>query len=480
MAHSSLMQSACQLAALAAWLSSSAAAQTGSFVAGSFLGVAYAAGDVDDDGHGDFFVRFTQGWEVRSGASGQSFPHLTRPANNCISCTYTGLNGDLDADGHDDLVFTDGSGLIQFVSGANGAVLQQYSIPGASPVLRAADHNGDGHDDVMIVVDAPTSGSSGIDVHYVLSGQDGTTIATFPMAYTAMSSGRVQWCGDVDGDGHVDLLRTTVSVGNPFTVVLPGPTHASGTLTFSGVPVAPAGDTNADGRDELIVGTDLVDGTTGAVVWAMQPLFPATDWFTADVDGDGATDALTSTSTSIHQIYSGRTQTAWPGTLPGQVWKLGDIDADGRDELLLSSALTRYELQGTPPASVVRDRGASGTTSASSRPRIRHRLRPRLGDSLLVDLNGAGGPQLAFLAIGLPIDLDLAPFGAPGNRAYVDPLAAPAQFADLTGHARFPLAIPNAPSLVGLPLSLQWAVVDPAANALGIVVSNALDCVVGN
>lgn len=453
-------------------------AQSGSLVAGAFLGQVRAVGDVDDDGCGDYMLSSAQGWEVRSGATGLPFPHLARSAGGCTGCFYLGLFGDLDVDGHDDLLFTDGNGLIEFASGADGTVLLQYSLPGASPIPLAVDHDGDGHDDVMIAQPVATSGSAGVTTYFVFSGRTGAQIASYPMPYSATNSGHVRWCGDVDGDGHVDLLRTTTSYANPYSVVLLGPQFNTGPATYSGTAVLPAGDTNADGRDELLVGTDLVDVVTGSVVWAMFPWFPMEQWFSADVDGDGAVDALVETQLQGGQVYSGRTHAPWPGVLPSAAFGLGDLDGDGRDDIRVGTTL--YELQGAPPASFVRDRGAAGTTSASSRPRIRHRRRPRLGDSLLVDLVGAGGPRLAFLALGGGIDADLAPYGAPGNRAYVDPLAAPALFTDATGHARFTLTVPLAPILVGATLSLQWAVVDPAANAFGIATSNALDCVVGH
>lgn len=473
-----LVRSSWPLAACLALPIPVAMAQSGSLVAGSFLGISYAAGDVDDDGFGDIVVRWSQGYEVRSGATGLPFLHLSRSAPGCLTCVYAGLFGDLDADGCDDLVFRDDNGLVEFLSGANGTALLQLSVPGISPMLQAVDHDGDGHDDVMIAVNVPATGSSGTVVHQVISGRTLNVVAAFPISYSATIGGQVQWCGDVDGDGHVDVLRTTTSFGNPFSQVLLGPQHTLALTTYSGTPVQPAADTNGDGRDELIVGTDLIDPATGAVVWAMSPLFPATHWFGADIDGDGAIDALASTAAQLGVAYSGRTQAAWPGTLPLPLVALGDRDADGRDEF--AAAWTPYALQGAPAASFVRDRGVPGTTSFASRPRIRHRLLPRLGETMLVDLAGAGGSQPAFLVFGGALDVDLASLGAAGNRAYVDPLASTLRLADATGRARFSLAVPNTPALVGLPFSLQWAVFDPAVNALGIATSNALDCRIGN
>lgn len=450
-----------------------ATGQVGQFVAGGTFGSAavQAAGDVDDDGHGDVIVRLAQVWEVRSGATGTAFAFLTRSIAG-VASYYVALRGDLDADGHDDLAFAAGGGVTQFVSGADGSVLFQHAGTIAARGI-AADHDGDGHDDVMVVEGIATGSSTGTAHYHVLSGRNGSTIATSSFAYTATSYGHATWCGDVDGDGHVDMLRTTTSFANPWTVVLLGPGFTTVPAAYGGFVVEPAGDTNGDGRDELLVGPDLVDPTTATVVWPMWPAIPMPYTFSLDVDGDGAVDVLD----GAQHVFSGRLQAAWPA-LPGAAVSAGDGDGDGRDELAIAG--TSYELQGVPATSFVRDRGAAGSTSTGSRPRIRHRLRARLGESMRVDLLGAGGPQLVFLAIGTALDVDLGPFGAADNRAYVDPWAAPSQFADASGFARFVLQVPTQPALVGANLSLQWAVVDPAANALGVVTSNALDCVVGH
>ena len=95
-------------------------------------------------------------------------------------------------------------------------------------------------------------------------------------------------------------------------------------------------------------------------------------------------------------------------------------------------------------------------------------------------LNGGLGGGLAFLTLGAATDVDLAPLGAPGNRSYVQPITGTAAIGDGHGLAAVPLAIPAATAFLGLQLSLQWAVLDPGANALGVATSNALDLVIGS
>ncbi|MBL8752177.1 MAG: VCBS repeat-containing protein, partial [Planctomycetes bacterium] len=332
----------------------SAVAQVGQFVAGGPIGSAFAqpAGDVDDDGQADVVVRLAQTWEVRSGATGTAFAFLTRSIPG-VSSQYAGLCGDLDADGHDDLVFGDGGGVTQFVSGGDGSVLFQYVAPGSFAASTVAvDHDGDGHDDVMVAEVVSASVGAGVRNYHVLSGRNGSTIATHSMPFSATGYGFVQWCGDVDGDGHVDLLRTSVSTANPYTVVLLGPSFVPVLAAYSGTPVAAAADTDGDGRDELLVGPDLVDPTTATVVWSMWPTIPMPYTFAVDVDGDGAVDVLD----GANRVFSGRLQAAWPA-LPWFASSVGDGDGDGRDELAIAG--TSYELQGVPATSFVRDRGAA-------------------------------------------------------------------------------------------------------------------------
>lgn len=73
----------------------------------------------------------------------------------------------------------------------------------------------------------------------------------------------------------------------------------------------------------------------------------------------------------------------------------------------------------------------------------------------------------------------LGSFGMPGCFQEVSADAA-VFLSGLNGQARFELAIPNMPGLVGLHFYNQAVVLDPAANALGAVMSDAAEGVIGH
>src|SRR5688572_409751 len=91
------------------------------------------------------------------------------------------------------------------------------------------------------------------------------------------------------------------------------------------------------------------------------------------------------------------------------------------------------------------------------------------------DVRGAVPSGITFMVFGSRADVDLASRGAPGNRAYVNALTTLALATDARGVARYQLTVPNLAILLGAPMSLQSAVFDLTANALGVVTSNAID-----
>ncbi len=423
------------------------------------------AGDVDDDGFGDLVFEWAGAWTVRSGRLGTTFSRLIRPRLG-VQDSFGGLRADLDADGCDDLFHCMRStGRIEFLSGRDGRVLFAFGSPYVLSVAGAADIDGDGADDVLVFYGDALPDRAHYDL---LSGRGGSLLGTFQVGNSACCNNRMMFVGDVDGDGFADLMTTTYSYAQTFYVVLAGP-DLQRQITGGSGGAQPGHDTNGDGRDELLVLGDYVDAVTNQIVWP-GPFWAA---LPMDLDGDGAMDVFTNGA-----AWSGRTQTAFAGTFPQwPFWGLGDIDGDGRDEAMENGMV--YELVGAPPASIVRDRGGSGATAQGSRPRIRSRLRPRPGGSMRVDLQGGPAGQFAFLALGTAQDQDLGPLGAPSNRAYVAPLASLGHVTDGRGFARQVLAVPPNPALLGAAVTLQWAVVAPQANALGLVTSNALDLVVG-
>jgi hypothetical protein len=112
---------------------------------------------------------------------------------------------------------------------------------------------------------------------------------------------------------------------------------------------------------------------------------------------------------------------------------------------------------------------------------------PRLGQSYTLTLANArpSAPAWLFLATqrttwgGLPLPLDLGPFGAAGCVLQVPGTAPFALGANSFGIANAPLSIPNVAAYCGLDVYSQFVIADPA-NQLGFVVSNACDSRLGN
>ena len=90
---------------------------------------------------------------------------------------------------------------------------------------------------------------------------------------------------------------------------------------------------------------------------------------------------------------------------------------------------------------------------------------------------------LALGIAGLPAPIDLGPLGAPTNALYIDPLvlSAHAWTTSFIGrYSTFTLAVPGNPLLIGERVYGQSVIFDASANALGLVVSNAVEMRLGD
>lgn len=101
--------------------------------------------------------------------------------------------------------------------------------------------------------------------------------------------------------------------------------------------------------------------------------------------------------------------------------------------------------------------------------------------STLSFTNPPGVLMLGLDAFAQPVDL--APFGAPTHLLYVDPLAYVAHSwtqSFIGWFSTAQLQIPNNPQFVGTRVYAQSALFDPQANAAGVLLSNALETLVGD
>ncbi len=121
--------------------------------------------------------------------------------------------------------------------------------------------------------------------------------------------------------------------------------------------------------------------------------------------------------------------------------------------------------------------GISNLTSSSA---------PVLGGTLTVDVNNLP-LNVAVMALGLsntssvfgPLPVDLTAFGAPGCFGLVSP-DSNAVLIGAGGSATYNLNLPNLPALLCTQIFNQAFVIDPAANALGGVLSDAASGILGN
>ena len=129
---------------------------------------------------------------------------------------------------------------------------------------------------------------------------------------------------------------------------------------------------------------------------------------------------------------------------------------------------------------------ASGRTPRMNIPSYRLLLGKTTSLSLYAYRNSA--PCFAFLGIsktswgGVALPFDLTPFGAKGCKIYTDGavvLTATSHPTYASGTAKFCFFVPNDPSYLGKKIYTQGFVVDPQANALGLLSSEAWEITFG-
>lgn len=439
-----------------------------------------AIGDVDGDGVDDIAGTNGGNLVVLSGATGIAIPQLTRPT---AGFGYFRI-GDTNADGHDDVLFVNGSATV--LSGATGTALHVWpptalftnytSFPGG------ADFDGDGFGDVVLV--------TSFQLHEIRSGRTGGLL--FSQSFGSQIQAVIVAIGDTDGDGFDDVVFSIPSFG--VMHIAKGPDLQT-TVVASGQP-RPLGDVNGNGATDRAVrpsgatSTSIVDGATGAVIGTLPYVTTFAHNVTSlgDLDGDGRHDFFASQepqllppSPGFGDVVSGATLLPMAGST-NVVNVLGDVDGDGRDEAYtVTNTIVEWVDPAVPVASSLKRRGASGTTSVGTKPRITTRGSCALGNQVFFDVRGTLPTSISVFVIGAALDIDLTSFGAPGNRVYANPDAALLLLSDPAGHATQSFTMPTTPSLLGATVSVQAVNADPAVtNPFGLVWSNAIDIATNN
>jgi hypothetical protein len=253
--------------------------------------------------------------------------------------------GDVDRDGFDDVILSipgvTGKGLVQIRSGRTNAVL--YSFAGKAPfdgfgewTSGVGDINRDGFDDIAVGARGDDLAGPDFGGAFVFSGRDGAQLLFMSGPSQKCWFGVVSKAGDVDADGYDDVVvgayfDKTAGPESGSAFVYSGKTGAQ-LWKFSadspgdwlGLSVDGIGDIDHDGHDDVLVGAPydgalapyagtarVHSGRTGQVLLSIHGdhAFDTLGWSVAgagDVNADGFPDAvLGATGSSVGGIANG-------------------------------------------------------------------------------------------------------------------------------------------------------------------------------
>jgi hypothetical protein len=294
----------------------------------------FVVGDVDEDGIEDVIVAGPgQDATVLFGGTGTPSRPVGLSPDDARSFPMGSAEpsdlGDVDGDGHLDLVVLSSSSVAWHAGdGSGGFGPQQLLFSDASRVslieALAGDLDGDGEDEVVTSgYDRDRSGRCGSSYEVSVFGLGSATIDEALVLRDGPIT-HVQQLADVDGDGRADLLGRSCqaslafvrSTGSSFTAF----PRERFTRTVGALGAMVAGDLDADGRVDLVVsGRDdqSVRFWNGTAVGAGTPT-PAAP-FPLGVD-----------------LTLGASVRGSPQSLA-----MGDVDGDGLPELLAASTADR-------------------------------------------------------------------------------------------------------------------------------------------
>lgn len=344
-----------------------------------------SAGDFDGDGYDDIVIgawRSDAGGPqsgkvyVYSGQSGATLFEITgeQPGNELGGATSGVSSGDFNGDGYDDIIM--GARFYSGVGSNSGRAYVFLGGPGPYPVStgassadmiisgeatgdrlgfstsNAGDVNGDSYDDFIIGATQDYSGGTAVGRAYVFFGRTGP----LPLAVSASAADitligeaagyffglSVSGAGDVNSDGFDDMLvgapqSETSGTGGRAYIFLGGSgpfpksiLASDADVIFSGestgdifgVSSSCAGDINADGHADVVVGASFNDAG-GSNAGRAYVFF----------GGNGAFPSIMAAA-DADIIFTGELANGWFGSIVSGV---ADVNCDGAYDLLVSA-----------------------------------------------------------------------------------------------------------------------------------------------
>lgn len=309
--------------------------------------------DFNNDGTNDYPVTITGhsltdpvtgAARIWSGASKTVLQTTVSPDTNTLFGWSYASAGDINADGHDDLIVGEplwnpsGSyeGRIKVFSGADGTQLLSINGPYAESaigryVAGLGDWNGDGTPDIaasgwdIADTDSDGVGDDAIGIVYVFSGANGSVLAeiTDPGA-TTLFGYCVFGIGDITGDGYADIIVT-----DPHATSMPGSGIEGELYIFEGR--AAASNLTISDAHRILSNTD-VDVRTYAVqvdvmhpdVWLIEPTLQV-----ISLIGGGEMGGVNESSSRIDLIETSGVIVGTKGARSSLVLA-GDVNLDGK------------------------------------------------------------------------------------------------------------------------------------------------------
>lgn len=261
-------------------------------------GVRVATGDVTGDGVIDIVTGPGEGggpqvrvWDGATGtwdsSTGTTTPPTRRASFMAFVNTYTGgihiASGDLNGDGHADLIVGTGGKLnatsldatVKVISGFDYSELvpefHPFSdLPGytGGAYVAAGDVNGDGLADIIVGTTAAPTGNLGTSTAARVRVYDGATgaslLTTNLQPYASFAGGAYVGAGDIDADGLAEIITGAGKNGGPEVKAYKFDTEHGTTAklmsflaydaSFTGGVRVSGGDADGDGLSEIITG----------------------------------------------------------------------------------------------------------------------------------------------------------------------------------------------------------------------------------